>query len=371
MKKIISMGMAMMLLLAGCGGSADKAAVSEEKMYRGADVMDVAGDMEGAYEATEAAAAEEDYAKYDLADEAVEEESGAGGSSSSISDNNTNTTINTEKLIYNCTLRFDTLDYKKSITSLKTLIADNGGFIENETESSNSRSYDYDYIYNDNTKSAELFTYTATIRVPSANYEKFVNGTGDLGDMRNKNASVTNVSTEYYDLQAELKVYETKYQRYLDMLSKAEDVEEILQIENNIMPIETRINQIKTRMNSINNDVAYSFVNIVINEVKEYEVREEKNETFFQRLSREFSEATKDFGYRVQDFIIYIATHIFDIIVFIVVVIIGIKVFNSIRRKRRIKKGLEVDDKERKLFGKKKDEEALVTEEPKEENSEE
>ncbi|MBR6223139.1 MAG: DUF4349 domain-containing protein [Lachnospiraceae bacterium] len=356
-KKILTIGMAMALLFTGCGASKDNASIPSESAktnnrsvnFEGAMADGEAVNSDEAYAEIgetydDYGAAEEDMAKYDEVQESEGADLGAGGSSSNITDNNTNTTINTEKLIYHCDLRFDTLDYKKSISDLKKLIADNEGFIEQENESSNNNNYNYYYV-DETSKSAALFTYTATIRVPSKKYDSFVNGTGNLGDLKNKNANVTNVSTEYYDLQAELKVYETKYQRYLDMLSKADKVKDIIEIENNITPLETRINQIKTRMNNINNDVAYSYVSVSIQEVKEYEVREEKNETFFQRLSREFKEATKDFGYRVQDFIIYLATHVFDLIIFIILAFIAWKlIVKKFIKKIKAKKGVPVDD---------------------------
>ena len=183
--------------------------------------------------------------------------------------------ITNDKLIYNCSLAIDTLDYDASVKSIRDLIKKYNAFLEKENET-NDASYESYYYYDEQKKGKKHHTYTATVRVPSKDYNNFLDETGSIGEVRNKSANVENISQQYYDLKAQLEVLETKYKRYLEMLKKATTTNDILQIENSITVVETQINQIKTQLNRYDNDVAYSFINITIKEVEKIEDEEQR-----------------------------------------------------------------------------------------------
>lgn len=294
---VLSLLLVCIVALAGCtsAGSADQSTSESYKNdTKQAQGIGFNGDMtsdepqeqvdEGA-QAPEAGATEGDM---DVAGAAKQSEAAQGENSAAGSNNankqNTTNRINDEKLIYNCSITIDSLDYPKAIKSFRSLIEKYDGFLQNENETDNSDANQNDnyYIYygNQNKKDGRIdkrYTYTATVRVPSKNYNAFVEETGDIGDVRNKNAHVDNITQNYYDLKAELEVLETKYQRFLEMLKKAKTTTEILEIENSITSLETQINQIKTTLNRYDNDVAYSYVNVSIRQVKEY--AEEETDT--------------------------------------------------------------------------------------------
>ena len=119
----------------------------------------------------------------------------------------------------------------------------------------------------------------------------------EIGDMRMKNASVQNLTTEYSDLTTTLKIYEAKEQRYLKLLAEIEDESRALSMERELTDIQVQIANIKTRMNSIENDVAYSYINLSLNEVREYqEVKvREPEDTFGQRFKITVKKTTNGF----------------------------------------------------------------------------
>lgn len=237
-------------------------------------------------------------------------------------------TIYQDKLIYTCRMEIDTIQYDQSIETLKKLINEFNGFLESENEMDNAENIYYDdsdRYRNEVQKIAKHYTYEATIRIPSKNYNRFLDATGEIGDIRNKNATVDNVSTEYYDLQAELTVLKTKYDRYIELMEKAKDVKEILQIEKSLSSTETQINQIQTRLNRYDNDVAYSYIHVNITQVEKYAPQEK--ESFLSEWGRAIKDSLSGFKGFLQGVIIFFTYALpylllFGIIIFVVVYLI-------------------------------------------------
>ncbi len=238
-------------------------------------------------------------------------------------ENNTSSdVIRKEMLVYSCTMTVDVLDFDTAHSSFKNNLETYGAFIETENYNSGSSSGRY---YDPDTE--KWRTFTATVRVPSSDYDEFCEKTAELGDLRSKNASVENMSREYYDLSATLEIYEAKEKRYMDLLSTITDEQYAITVENQLTDIQVDISKLKTRMNDIQTDVAYSYVYITMNEVKEYTEEPEKTDTFMQRLGNTVSKATSNFLSIMESLLfifIYIFPHlaVISIVVFIVIFII-------------------------------------------------
>lgn len=265
------------------------------------------------------------YDDYDYAsDEAYSEKGTAEVSSGDAADNNTETTAQLQKemLVYSCNMTIDVLDFKTAVDSFKSSLEIYGGFIENENYSdggSTGRWY-----YEDSEK---WQSYTGTVRVPCSNYDEFCSNTAELGYLRSKNASVQNLTTEYYDLNATLEIYEAKEQRYIALLAEITDDQYAVAVENELTDIQIEISKLKTRMNTIKTDVAYSYVYITINEVKEYREEPIKTDTFLDRLKSTISDSADSFLDFLEGFLfvmIYLAPYLV-IAAIIVLAIIGIK----------------------------------------------
>ena len=238
-------------------------------------------------------------------------------------ENSTNK-IDTEKLIYRCNIALETETFNETVASFQQIISKYNGFVENENTASRSS----DYYGN------SLSFYTATVRVPAANYKNFVNEAGTVGNLKSKSQNVTNVSQEYSDLSVEMEVLEAQRDDYMEMLKEAknlEDMDNVILISDKIASVNTQINQIKTRLNSIDNDVAYSYVDITINEVKQ--VVEYTDDSFGTRFMKEVKQGWYDFGYGFQNFIIWIVAHIWGLLIFFGIIFLIIFIIKKIIKK--------------------------------------
>ncbi len=304
------------LMLEGCSASSDGAYFSvnsnEGKYTSGA----FSSDSQESYESDGYYSNEADTGDYAAKND---EESGSLSADA----------IQKEMLVYSCNMVVDTLDFDTSLNSFKNTLEMYGGFIEKENFNDgggNGRWY-----YEDEEK---WKGYSATVRIPSKNYDAFCNSAGDLGDLRSKTSNVENLSQEYSDLSTTLEIYEAKEQRYISLLADITEDEYAVEIERELTDIQIKIANIKTRMNQISTDVAYSYVYFTLNEVKEYVSVPAKTDTFLDRLGNTLSNAGSGFLVFLEGllfFLIYTVPYLLliGIVVFVVV---------STVKKRRAKK---------------------------------
>ncbi|MBO5571886.1 MAG: DUF4349 domain-containing protein [Ruminococcus sp.] len=307
MKKIIAaLAMAGVCLLSSCGDSAKMS-----NAFKSDTAQNVNGDYSADYyESPEEAAAE------------AESSDNSGDTAEPMSYKQSDVkAINPQMLVYSCDMSIDVLEFEQALDRFHGLIDKYKGFIESETYSDGGSSSQWKY-----TDDKKWKTLNAVIRIPSADYDAFCSDAEEIGDMRRKNASVQNLTTEYSDLKTTLSIYEAKEKRYLDLLKDITDEKEAISVESELTNIQIEIAKLKTRMNNIENDVAYSYINLTLNEVREYTAEPvvEKTDTFGQRLKNTVARTWNGFlGFleRLLFFIIEIFPYliVFGIIIFIVV----------------------------------------------------
>ena len=102
-----------------------------------------------------------------------------------------------------------------------------------------------------------------SIRVPD---DKFDQALAEIRDfavrVSSESTSSTDVTEEYVDLQSRLKNAEATEQQYLVLLSRAEDVEDILSIYERLSRVRSEIEQIKGRMQYLERTSSTSLITV-------------------------------------------------------------------------------------------------------------
>ncbi|MBP5492113.1 MAG: DUF4349 domain-containing protein [Clostridiales bacterium] len=249
-----------------------------------------------------------------------------------------------EMLVFRCNIAIDTLNFDESLVALKNKIEEYHGFIERENQTDGS-SGNGRYVIDEEDKD---YYYTATIRIPSAYYDSFVNATSGIGTLRSKNSSVDNVATRYGTLQNELEIYEAEYDRYMKQYEETEDESIALQIQYELRNLAITISDIKTEMSMLESDVAYSYVSITIHKVSQKEIEKEQEEvtekdSFGTRLSKTAKNSWNDFLGFLQGIVLFFVGGWW---VILILGLIAFAIFFGI--KRSIKKGRERSEAKRK-----------------------
>ncbi len=242
----------------------------------------------------------------------------------------TASTINKDMLVYRGNLILESTEFDKSYDTIKKMIKDYDAFVESENLNTAN-------TYNN------LRTYTASIRVASAKYEDFMNGAGSAATLKSKNSNAENVSQEYSDTAKALEIYEAKEARYIKQIETIKDEAALIQLEDKLTELQIKIAQLKTRKSQIETDVAYSYVNVTLTEVKVIE--EGKDSTFIERLKATLHDSGSDFLSFLESLLFFLIRALPELIV-IFLIIFGIVKFIIflIKRKKHKKDKKESKD---------------------------
>lgn len=247
-KKVEAFLMAVMLMMmtAGCGNSSKMAADERATVSSGAEL-----DGEYSWDTDE------------TADTGVTPENGLEAQ-----------VENGRKLIRTVSLSLETKEFDSVLTNLSTKTTELGGYIE--TSSVNGNSYSH--------HSTRYASYV--IRIPADKLNEFVEVVSELGNVTQKNESVEDVTLRYIDVESHKKALETEQERLLELLSKAENMEEILTIESKLSDIRYEIENYESQLKTMDNQIDYSTVSVYIDEVERVTDMGEKG--FFEEIKERF-----------------------------------------------------------------------------------
>ena len=251
--------------------------------------------------------------------------------------------LSEEKIVYTANISMSTKSFDSSVSAAKALAKKYKAIVQSESYSDSDTSW---YRRGYERRSGGSRRYDVSLRVPQKNYEPFVNSTGDIeGVIDSKDSTADNISQDYYDMKEVIASYEEELARLKELMGQATEMSDIIVLEDKIREVTGTLNQRRSTLRRMDTDVAYSYVNLTINEVAVYEKEQIKEETFVERIAGAFTEAIEEFIIFISELAIVIVRH-WLLLLFIAIIVILI-----IRRNRRKKFG----KKERKpLFGKKR-----------------
>ena len=234
------------------------------------------------------------------------------------------------KIIKNGDLSIQTREFDEFLTNLNRSILAVGGYVEASSINGNS--------YNKNRmRSADV-----TARIPADQLDAFCDQVSELGNVTYKNLYTRDVTLTYVDLESHVKALRTEQQTLMDLLAKAEKVEDIILIQNRLSDVLYEIESYESTLRTFDDQIAYSSVHLSIQEVQR-ETAVEK-ETAGQEIARRFKENLEDvkegfarFGINfVSDLPVIIVWVVFlGIIVCVVVLIVKGGARRKARREKR------------------------------------
>lgn len=151
------------------------------------------------------------------------------------------------KIIKTADIEFATRDMDATYLRVRKAIAATGGNLQDDNTGKS-----YNQVYRN-----------LVIRVPSANFETLVDSIGQGVDyFDTKRISRRDVGEEFVDLQARLKAKRKLEERYLQLLSKAKNVKEMLEIERELASIREEIEAKQGRLNYLQSQVSMSTISL-------------------------------------------------------------------------------------------------------------
>ena len=225
-----------------------------------------------------------------------------------------------QKLIRRVNIDAETEDLEMLLAELTKQIGALDGYIENQ-ELYNGSSYS-----SYRSRNANL-----TVRIPADNLDEFVTQVKGVSNVVSYNESQEDVTLTYVSTESRIKALETEQERLLELLSKAENMSDLLEIEARLTDVRYELESVTSQLLVLANKVDYATVRLYISQVTEYTEVEEQ--TVWQRITTGFKGNLKDLGESLVNFFVWVVTYSPQLILAAVLIIGGSALL------RRVKKG--------------------------------
>jgi len=238
------------------------------------------------------------------------------------------------KIIRNAYLSLEIADYNNTVKTIETKLNILGGYITSQN------------LYNgyDDRKSGNI-----SIKVPYDEFDAFMTFIREMGDVDSENIYTEDVTAEYIDISARIKVYEEKIAKLESLMEKTNTLSEVLELENAITTTQADLEALKGRINYLNDQTVFSSISMDIYEKDkgESEIQLTGFEGFVQRVKDSFFRGTNDFIESLGDFIVNFAGAIVGIVFVIIILLI---IAGIVKKTRKNKKSKIDKEKARKVL---------------------
>jgi hypothetical protein len=151
-------------------------------------------------------------------------------------------------LIYHAEVRLKAGSMPRAMAQLDSLVQRRSGYVSAAAK----------------TRADGEWRQTTTIRVPPAQFRALLSGLAGLGTIEEKKLSTDDVTAEHADVAARLQTKRAIAQQYTALLTKAQKIKDILDIEAKLGEVREEIEATESRLKTLNNEVAYSTIELTL-----------------------------------------------------------------------------------------------------------
>ena len=224
------------------------------------------------------------------------------------------------KLIYTSNLSVETEDVDALDQAIQQRVTELGGYIES-SDVSGSRGETYS-----NRRS------NYTIRIPAKKLNQFIDEVSEKTNVLSQSMSTEDITLQYVDMQSHVEALKAEQKRMLELLEKAESVEEIITIESHLTDIRYELEHYQSRLKIFDNQVDYSTIYLSVKEVRQF-TDTTVPETDFERMTKGFRNSCKDLAEGVKDFFIGFVIALPFIALYAVIVAAIVLIIRAIAKK--------------------------------------
>lgn len=232
------------------------------------------------------------------------------------------------KIIKSFSYTLETKDLDAAVLALEAAIAQCGGYYESAQVYGNT----------EEGGNAEF-----VLRVPAAQAEKFGGDLSSIGNIVSQSKKGDDVTTAYYDTEAQLDSLKIQQERLMALLEKAETLEDILLLETELTRVRTEIERLTTVLVRYDDLVEYSTVSVYVRQVQNY--TEPEPDSFGTRIAETFR-SSLEFAEDVMETIVIVVVWLAPLLIFSAVVFVVIfAVVKTSKKKKRSGKAKKAEIK--------------------------
>lgn len=216
------------------------------------------------------------------------------------------------KLIKTVNMDVETQEFDSLLSAIENRVSELGGYIE----SMNTYNGSYYNGYR-STRNADM-----AIRIPKEQLDVFLQTVTGSSNVVRRSDNVEDVTLAYVDLESHRDALRTEQSRLLELLEKAESIEDIITIEQRLSDVRYQLESMESQLRTYDNQVDYSTVYLTVEEVEVYTPVEE--ETAWERISGGFMDSLQSIGDGFVEFGIWFVVNIPYMVVSLLAVAIAI-----------------------------------------------
>lgn len=198
-----------------------------------------------------------------------------------------------------------------------------------------------------------------TIRVNAEDTNKLLQEIRGLAHVVNESLSKDNVTMRYADLESRKNMLEAKEVRLTQLLEKAENIEDLIVIENHLSETIAEKEEILGQLQHLDRDIQWQFIDIQLYEVSDYSRIEPMQISFGTRIKNTFSDTFFGFVVFLENLLLAAIRALPYLFLFvllgIVIAVLWRKNKNRFRFHRPNKANVKTDDALKKQNEQKKD----------------
>jgi hypothetical protein len=243
----------------------------------------------------------------------------------------TSPVVTAQKLIRTMSMDVETDNMDDLLAFLDTKVAALGGYMEERNVRNGSQSSTRRYRY------ANM-----TIRVPVERLDEMVEHISGRSNVVNYQENADDITLSYVATQSRLKALEVEQERLLELLAKADNMTDLLQIEQRLTEVRTELENVASRLRLYDNLVDYGTVELQITEVQVFTVVEE--ETVWQRIGSGLSENWRGLCNGITEIFVFLISslpYLIPLTAAVILLVLGAK-------RRRNRKAARMPEEEKK-----------------------
>ena len=155
-------------------------------------------------------------------------------------------TVTDRKIIFNASLALDVTEAEKAFKSCETIVAGYNGFVAQSSLQ----------------KSDTQILATVTLRVPAARVTQLMDSLVKLGTVTSRSSGSQDVTSQYIDLQARLKVLRAEEVQLVQFLKKATTIKDMLAVQEQLRSVRTQIEQYEGQQRYLDNAASLATVTV-------------------------------------------------------------------------------------------------------------
>lgn len=174
----------------------------------------------------------------------------------------------TKKIVTTVTLEIESKGFKKSLSSIESLVKNEKGYIETSSFSDNSTNQvDNGVTWQRESNNQTNEAVDLVLRIPKENSERAIRKLEKTGHVVAKNITNQDMSLTYQDVTSRKKVLVTEQEKLMELLTKATTVEDTIVLEKRLSEIRYELENIESQLRGFDNQLEYTTIYLSLKNV--------------------------------------------------------------------------------------------------------